>query len=124
MARQRRPRPAPWSYRRSKPGAVAAVPKGLDVNRPERVEAVEIDRGIGGRVGAGRIEPELVAALQVGRQGVAGLVVEDVRGVAGRAGEHNRGFGGIALRDRANAIADRLSLHFRQTTETADVEID
>src|SRR4051794_29175924 len=59
-----------WAHRDEMPGSkpghdviYLAVPKALDVNRAERVEAVEIDRGIRGRIGAGRVQPEPVAAF-------------------------------------------------------------
>src|SRR5215475_7343036 len=62
------------------------VETSLDADRLERREAVEGDRRVGRRVGAGRQDLDLVAGPQRQRQLVFGLLVQDVGRVAGRAG--------------------------------------
>src|SRR5579871_5389784 len=89
----------------------------------ERCEAVESDRCIGRRVGAGAFDQDLVADLQADRQLVRRFLVEHVHGVAGRTGQHARS-GLTAVARRADGIADRLVHGLREAAELADVEID
>ena len=54
----------------------------------QRREAVEGDRRVGRRIGAGALDQHLVADLQADRQLIRLLLVQHVGRVAGRAGEH------------------------------------
>src|SRR5262249_31473654 len=72
------------------PVATPRCQKSLNADRLERREAVEGDRRIGRRVGAGREDLDLVAGLERQRQLVLGLFVENVGRVAGRTRQHHR----------------------------------
>src|SRR5437868_7330710 len=105
------------------PSVRCDVEQGLDADRLERGEAVEGDRRVGRRVGAGRQDLELVAGLQRQRQLVLGLLVEDVGRIAGRAGQHDRAETGAVARG-AQAVLDALVHGLGQAGELADVEVD
>src|SRR3546814_19993929 len=68
-----RPRPAP---RRRSSASTSSPPAPLDDGGLQRREAVEADRGVGGGVGAGALDQQLVADLQRQRQQIGCLLVE------------------------------------------------
>jgi hypothetical protein len=86
-------------------------------------EAVEADAGVGGGVGTGREDVEVVAGGEGERQVVVGLVVEDVGGVAGRPGESDRSAWFGVVRS-AYRVADGFVESFREAAETAAVDVD
>src|SRR5215470_18860696 len=61
-----------------------------DADAGERREAVEVDRRVGGGIGAGREDPDPIARPQGQGQATVGLLVENVCAVAGRTSEHDR----------------------------------
>src|ERR1700733_5700641 len=89
----------------------------------ERREAVEADRGIGGRVSARSLDRDLGANLERNRQQIWLLLVQDVDRVATRPRD-DTGAKRIVVVFRPDRIADHLVLRFGETVEPADVEID
>src|ERR1700733_14466469 len=89
----------------------------------ERLEAVEADRGIRRRIGAGSLDHDLAADLQRHRQQVWLLLVQDVDRVATRPRD-DTGAKRIVVVFRPDRIADHLVLRFGETVEPADVEVD
>src|SRR5581483_11131843 len=113
-----RRRPGDAAALAGQPGSGASDAIGL-----ERREAVEIDRAVARRVRAGAQDLDLVADLQVHRQAIGGLLVEDVGAVAGRAGEHDRA-GRRAVARRRDRVLDALVHGLGEAAELADIEID
>src|SRR6185437_15156636 len=103
-------------------GAAAPDAVRSDAVCLERREAVEADRRVARRIGAGRQDLDLVADREIERQLVLGSLVEDVGAVAGRAGDHRRADGAAAR--RPDAVLDALVHRLGQPGELADVEID
>ena len=95
-----------------------------DAVGPQRREAVEGDRRVGRRVGAGALDQHLVADRQRDRQVVGRLLVEHV-GANRRSDRRPRtGVFASPVVRRARRIADRLVHRLGETAELADVEVD
>src|SRR6266436_2534704 len=93
------------------------------MERLQRREAVEPDRRIGRRIGAGAFDQDLVADLQANRQLIGRFFVQHVHRVAGRTGHYAwPRFAAVAR--RADRIPDRLLHGLRQPAELADVKVD
>src|SRR5690348_2608924 len=100
-----------------------AGPPWSDAVGLERREAVEADRRIARRVGAGAEDLDLVADREIERHEIGRLLVKDVGAVAGRPGEYHRP-GRAAVARRRDRILDALVHGLGQAAELADVEID
>ena len=120
--------PSPATLRASTPDRVRGrlSPRSgrgvLQVVLRQRREAVEPLAGIRRHIRAGGQQLHPIARRQRQRQPVVRLLVQDVRAVAGRAGDRHRPHRRAVMR-RGDAILDRLALGFRQPAEAADVEI-
>src|SRR6266581_3916457 len=82
-------------------------PFPLDVIGLQRRKAVERHRGVGGGIGAGALDQQLVADLEADWQSVGFSFVHDVGRIAGRSRDHAWGEL-VAVTRRADRIADRL----------------
>ena len=97
-----RPQPAPGVVRCG----------SLNVERFQRREAVEGHGRVGRRIGAGSLDQHFVADLKAHRQRIGQLLVQDVRRIAGRAGEYARTDLAVTLRAGSGSGSTRPS--FRQ----------
>src|SRR5437764_7726386 len=95
----------------------------LDAVGAQRRKAVEPDRGVARRVGAGRQDLDLVADLKPERQLIFGLLVQDIGTVAGRPGEDHRPRRPAPPRG-LDAEFDPLADCLGEAVELAAIELD